>query len=374
MKVGIVCHPVVGGSGAVAAEIAKALCRRGHEVHVIAYRAPFRLGAFHDQLTLHEVDAMPYSVFEHPPRELALASKLAEVAREHELDVFHVHYAMPFAVCAYLARQLLGEASPRLVTTLHGTDITLVGQDRSFFELTRFALEHSDAVTCVSEFLRRETITELAIQRDIEVIPNFIDVAELESGGAGAPVVRVEPGERVLLHISNFRPVKRPLDVVRIFEHVLKRIPSAVLWMVGEGPERSAAEVLSRRLGVRARVRFLGVKDSIVEIARLADIFLLPSELEGFGLSALEAMACGVPVIATDAGGLPEVVVDGETGFLAPVGAVEQMAARAIQLLSDEELRRSMGKRGEQRVRSRFDAATVIPMYERTLARVLANG
>ena len=373
MNIGITCYPTVGGSGAVASELARELARRGHQVHVIGYRVPFRLGRFGDGIALHQIDAMSYVLFEQPPQDLALAAKMAEVAREHRLDIFHVHYAIPHAITALLAAQMLGAAAPKILTTLHGTDITLVGQDRSFFEITKFAIERSDAVTAVSEFLRRMTIDEFAPAKAIDVVPNFVDVASYAIAPAVSASPLKRPGERVLLHLSNFRPVKRVTDVVRIFERVAQQVPSAVLWMVGEGPERAAAEVLARRLGLRERVHFLGVKDSIREIATLADVFLLPSELESFGLSSLEAMACPVPVISTDVGGTPEVVLHGVTGFLAPVGDVEQMAAHTLGLLADDTLRATMGAAGRQRAARLFDAHDVVGRYERIYER-LAGG
>ena len=373
MNVGITCYPTVGGSGAVAAELGKELARRGHHVHFIAYRVPFRLGAFSERVHFHQVEMTPYVLFEQPPQDLALAAKMAEVAREHRLDVFHVHYAIPHAITAFLAAQLLGAAAPKTVTTLHGTDITLVGQDRSFFELTKFGIERSDGVTAVSSFLRQMTIDVFAPTKAIDMIPNFVDVAAYAGSpvqaGAGPGLKR--PGERVLLHLSNFRPVKRVMDVVRIFERVAAVVPEAVLWMVGEGPERAAAEALARRLGLRERVRFLGVTDSIREIATMADVFLLPSELDSFGLSALEAMACGVPVVATDAGGMTEVVLHGVTGWLEPVGAVDAMAAHVLELLADDGRRVAMGAAGRRRAAQCFDARDIVGRYERLYERVL---
>ncbi len=321
MRIGIVCYPTVGGSGAVAAELGKQLARRGHDIHVISYRLPFRLGDFQQNICFHEVDVSSYPLFEYPPHDLALAVKMAESVREHGVELFHVHYAIPHAIAGFLAQQMLGERAPRMVTTLHGTDITIVGQDRSFFEITRFGIERSDAVTAVSDFLRRMTIAEFQVTGRIDVVPNFVDIHDYLPGREDrAPFAT--PGQKVLLHVSNFRPVKRVLDVVRIFERVSREI-DAVLLMVGEGPERSSAQALARRLGLMDRVRFLGTQNAIEEIAPLADVFLLPSELESFGLSALEAMACGVPVVGTDVGGLPEVVRHTESGYLLPVGDVE---------------------------------------------------
>ncbi|MEE8217332.1 MAG: N-acetyl-alpha-D-glucosaminyl L-malate synthase BshA [Vicinamibacteria bacterium] len=371
MKVGIVCYPTVGGSGAVAAELGKQLAGRGHDVHVISYRLPFRLGDFQQNICFHEVDVSSYPLFEHPPHELALAVKMADAVRDHGIELFHVHYAIPHAIAGFLAQQMLGDRAPRMLTTLHGTDITIVGQDRSFFEITRFGIERSDGVTAVSEFLRRMTVEEFKIERPIDVIPNFVDLERYPVG----PVDRsgiAAAGQRVLLHVSNFRPVKRPLDTVRIFERVSREM-DAVLLMVGEGPERSSVQALARRVGVLDRIRFLGTQQDIGQIAAMADVFLLPSELESFGLSALEAMACGVPVIGSDAGGLPEVVRHSESGYLLPVGDVEGMAARTIEVLKDDERRREMGQVARHRVESLFGAERVVSQYEAAYARVLGR-
>jgi N-acetyl-alpha-D-glucosaminyl L-malate synthase BshA len=371
VRIGIVCYPTVGGSGAVAAELGKQLARRGHDVHVISYRLPFRLGDFQQNVCFHEVDVSSYPLFEFPPHDLALAVKMAEAVREHGIELFHVHYAIPHAIAGFLAQQMLAERAPRMVTTLHGTDITIVGQDRSFFEITRFGIERSDAVTAVSDFLRRMTVAEFQVNGRIDVVPNFVDIHDyLPRQGDRSPFAA--PGQKVLLHVSNFRPVKRVLDVVRIFERVSREI-DAVLLMVGEGPERSSAQALARRLGLLDRLRFLGTQNAIEEIACLADVFLLPSELESFGLSALEAMACGVPVVGTDVGGLPEVVRHTESGYLLPVGDVEGMAARTIEILRCDERRREMGEAARHRVLSLFDAERVVGQYEAVYDRVLGS-
>ncbi len=371
MRIGIVCYPTVGGSGAVAAELGKQLARRGHDIHVISYRLPFRLGDFQQNVCFHEVDVSSYPLFEYPPHDLALAVKMAESVREHGVELFHVHYAIPHAIAGFLAQQLLGARAPRMVTTLHGTDITIVGQDRSFFEITRFGIERSDAVTAVSDFLRRMTVAEFQVNAPIDVVPNFVDIHDyLPHPVDRTPVAA--PGQKVLLHVSNFRPVKRVLDVLRIFERV-SRETDAVLLMVCEGPERSSAQALARRLGLQDRLRFLGTQNAIEEIAPLADVFLLPSELESFGLSALEAMACGVPVVGSDVGGLPEVVRHAESGYLLPVGDVEGMAARTIEILRCDERRREMGEAARHRVQSLFDAERVVGQYEAVYARVLGK-
>lgn len=372
MRIGITCYPARGGSGTVATELGLQLARRDHEVHFVAQRIAMRPDEFPDNVRFHEVDRTTLGLFDDPPNDLALAAKMAEVARESRLELLHVHYAIPYAVTGFLAKQILGDGSPRLVTTLHGTDITLIGQDRSFCEVTRFGIERSDAVTAVSEFLQKMTEEELQVRKPIEVIPNFVDVQRRSNRGRKAAQAFAKPGERILLHSSNFRAEKRVADVVRIFERVSREVPS-VLVMVGEGPERASAQALARRLGVGERARFLGRQDSAAEVTSLADVFLLPSELESFGLAALEAMSCGVPVIGSDAGGLPELVQHAETGYLLPVGDVEGMAARAIEILTDEERRSKMGQAGRRRAAALFSADRVVSQYERLYERVLAG-
>ena len=373
MNVGITCYPTVGGSGAVATELGKQLAKRGHRVHFVSYRMPFRLGDFHENICFHEVDVSSYVLFEYPPHDLALAAKMAEAAREHHLDLFHVHYAIPHAITGLLAQQMLGEQAPKLITTLHGTDITLVGQDRSFFEITRFGIARSDGVTAVSHFLRQMTLDEFQIRNGIEVIHNFVDLDEYSREHAYRDrAAFASPDEKILLHVSNMRPVKRVLDAVRILERVARESP-AVLLMVGEGPERASAQALARRLGLQDRVRFLGTRERVDEIAGMADVFLLPSELESFGLSALEAMACGVPVVGSDAGGLPEVVADGETGYLRPVGDVDGMAERCLALLKDDARRRAMGQAGRRRAEELFGADRIVTQYERYYEKVLSS-
>jgi L-malate glycosyltransferase len=373
MNIGITAYPTLGGSGSIATELSRQLARRGHAVHFISHRLPFQLAAFQESVTFHTLDVSAYALFDSPPHDLALAVKMAEVAREHRLDLFHVHYAIPHAVVGVLARELIGPGAPKLVTTLHGTDITLVGLDRSFFEITRFGIERSQGVTAVSEFLARMTLDEFKVGHPIEVIHNFVDLSVFCPTRAykdRSPFAA--PGEKILLHKSNFRPGKRVLDVVRILERVSREVP-AVLLMIGEGPERASAQALARRLNVQDRVRFLGPQVSTEEISGMADVFLLPSELESFGVSALEAMACGVPVIGTDAGGLPEVVRHAETGFLLPVGDIEGMAARTLEILEDEERGRAMGQAGRRRAESLFGADRVVGQYERFYETILAT-
>jgi N-acetyl-alpha-D-glucosaminyl L-malate synthase BshA len=371
VNVGIACYPTVGGSGAVATELGKQLARRGHDVHLISYRLPFRLRNFLDRICFHAVEVVSYSLFEYPPHDLALAAKMAEVIRNHHLDILHVHYAIPHAIAGVVARDMVGGQRPRLITTLHGTDITLVGQDRSFVEITRYGIERSDGVTAVSEFLAGMTREELEVSGPIEVIPNFVDLEQYSPDQADRSAF-APPGDAILMHMSNFRPIKRVLDAVRVLERVNRSRP-AVLLMVGDGPERTAAQALARRLGVEDRVRFLGQRDSAESLLAMADLFLLPTELESFGLSALEAMACGVPVIGTDAGGLPEVVCSGETGVLLPVGDVEAMARTALEILGDPDRRRAMGAAARRRAVEHFGVERVVGQYEAFYERVLAG-
>src|ERR1041385_4922955 len=334
MRIGITCYPTYGGSGAVATELGLELARRGHEVHIISYASPFRLrGEFTERVTFHEVVPADYPLFERSPYALALAVKQHEVALREELELMHVHYAIPHAATAWLAKQMLkGERDLKIVTTLHGTDITLVGQDPSYYTLTKFSIEQSDRVTAVSAFLRDETYRAFGCgDCDVVVIPNFISTAEYHPPGDDTCRRSLAPADhKVLVHVSNFRPVKRVTDVVRVFAGVRRALP-ATLVLVGDGPERDAAEQEVDRLALRRDVRFLGKVDNVADILRGSDLFLLPSETESFGLAALEAMACAVPVLASRVGGLPEVVTDGQTGFLTPVGDVAAMTAQAVR-------------------------------------------
>ncbi len=373
MNIGITCAPTVGGSGAVAAALGVQLAQRGHDVHFVTERLPFHLGEFRDNINVHEAEVGHPGTFDQAPTGLALAAKMAEVAREHRLEVLHVHYAIPYSITGFLARQIVGESAPKLITTLHGTDITLVGQDRSFYEITRFGIEHSDGVTAVSHFLRAMTQDELKVSRQIEVVPNFVDLTECCPDRAYSGTERLaEAGHALLLHTSTLRPGNRVLDLIRILERVNAEVPATLL-VVGDGPERAAAQALARRCGVADRVRFVGRVESLPEIMAAAQLFLLPSELESFGLTALEAMACGVPVVGTDTGGLPEVVQHAETGFLLPVGDVEGMAARCIELLQDTARREQMGQAGRRRAASLFGADRVVSAYERFYEKTLAS-
>jgi N-acetyl-alpha-D-glucosaminyl L-malate synthase BshA len=374
MRIGITLYPTYGGSGAVATELGLELGRRGHEVHLISYASPFRLRGYSERVFFHEVDVSGgnYPLFKFYPYTLALAAKQHEVALHERLDLMHVHYAIPHATTAYLAKQMLeGIRDLKVVTTLHGTDITLVGQEHSFFSITKFSIERSDAVTAVSQFLRDETYRAFGCDGcSIEVIPNFINPREYFPARTAADRCAIAPaGTKVVMHVSNFREVKRVLDVVRVFAKIRAEVP-AVLVLVGDGPQRQDAENEARALKVEADVRFLGKLDSTADLLRSADLFLLPSQTESFGLAALEAMACGVPVIASRVGGLPEVVVHGETGALAPVGAVDTMASAALQILCDP-ARGAAARAAAIRRAELFTAERVVPQYEQLYQRVL---
>jgi N-acetyl-alpha-D-glucosaminyl L-malate synthase BshA len=372
MKIGITCYPTHGGSGVVATELGMELAKRGHEVHFISYAMPFRLKQFQENVVFHEVMVSSYPLFQYPPYTLALAAKMAEIADEVGLDILHAHYAIPHAVCAYLARQVAASTKLRIVTTLHGTDITLVGSDQSFHRLTRFGIDQSDAVTAVSDFLRRKTVEVFRTTRAIDVIPNFVDV-ERYAPRDGGPCERrqfAKKGEKIIVHISNFRPTKRVEDVVRVFAAVRREVP-AVLLMVGDGTERTRSRDVAVELGVERYVRYLGQMDAVEDVLCVADLFLLTSQNESFGLAALEAMSSGVPVIGTTAEGLPELVRSGEFGYLLPVGDVEGMARRSIEILSDGPKRAAMAEAARKSAVERFDAARVIPKYEDLYGRVL---
>jgi N-acetyl-alpha-D-glucosaminyl L-malate synthase BshA len=371
VRVGISCYPTYGGSGIVATELAMALAERGDEVHVISYALPSRLSFLNSRTFFHEVVTPTYPLFDnYPPYSLALSTKMVEVARHAPLDVLHVHYAIPNAVSAVMARQIVSPQPLPIVTTLHGTDVTLVGNDPNYLETTRWGILESDAVTAVSESLRRTTVEQLGISNQIDVVPNFIDPARYEQARDSPGARRWgRPGERLLLHISNFRPVKRVLDVIGVFERVQRRIPSRLI-LVGDGPDRGKVEQYCREHHICGAITFIGSLPLIEEVLVGADVFLLPSESESFGLAALEAMSCEVPVIATDTGGLPEVVVHGETGFLFPVGDVEGMAAAALRLLTDEDLRRRFGEAGRRRAVEQFSQETIVQRYRAIYQRV----
>jgi L-malate glycosyltransferase len=376
VKVGITCYPTYGGSGAVATELGIALAKRGHEVHFITYQQPFRLPAFTPRIYFHEVDVGRYPLFEYPPYDLALAVRMHEVTLSHGLDLLHCHYAIPHATSAWIAKEMLRSTRPdiRVVTTLHGTDITIVGQDPSFRPITKFSIEKSDGLTAVSRYLQTETLTTFGCTAcRIEVIPNFID-PEVYDRGRYTSVLdqQLTSDTRVLMHISNFRPVKRVKDVVGVFARVAREVP-AVLIMVGDGPDRGDAEAEARRLGLHDKVFFLGKIDTVAPLLAGADLFLLPSNSESFGLSALEALASGVPVIGSDAGGLPEVVRNGETGALCPPGDVEAMSAAALQILRDRARWEAMSTLGARDARERFSMDSIVAEYESFYEYTLAQ-
>ena len=367
MIVGITCYPTYGGSGAVATELGIALAQRGHEVHFVTYKQPFRLPTFLPRVFFHEVDVGRYPLFEFPPYDLALAVRMHEVVREHRLDLLHCHYAIPHATSAWITKQMLREEQRdiRVVTTLHGTDITIVGQDPSFHSITKFSIEKSDSLTAVSQYLQRETRNAFGCTAcGIEVIPNFIDPDVYNRDRyKGRELPSFNGGRKVLMHISNFRRVKRVKDVVRVFARVNEQVDS-MLVMVGDGPERHDAEQEARQLGVEKQVQFLGKIDSVAPLLAAADLFLLPTDAESFGLSALEALASGTPVIGTNVGGLPEVVRDGETGVLCGVGDVDGMSGAAIELLQDEAKWRRMSEHAARDARARFAKDDIVEQYE----------
>ena len=376
MKIGITCYPTYGGSGVVATELGLELAQRGHEIHFISYAQPIRLTELHPNIHYHEVDVSRYPLFDFPPYDLALATRMAEVSELYALDLLHVHYAIPHSVSALLARQMLA-AKPRgqrlpFVTTLHGTDITLVGLDRSYLPITRFSIEESDGVTAISNYLRERTLREFDVKNHIEVIYNFVN-CDLYCRDAGAAERRLEyapNGERVLVHLSNFRPVKRVTDVVEIFDRVRKKMPAKLL-MIGDGPDRSRAEWLAVQKGIHDDVLFLGKQDKISEKLAVADVILMPSELESFGLAALEAMACKVVPIATRGGGVPELIEQGVSGYLAEVGDVDTMAGYAIELLNDDSRLQQMAKASRAMAQSKFCASKIVPRYEEFYRRTL---
>lgn len=373
MKIGITCYPVYGGSGVVATELGKALAARGHQVHFIAYSMPFRLGHVTENIYFHEVNVNPYPLFEYPPYSLALTSKMVDAVRYEKLDLLHMHYAIPHATSAVLAREILAKQNIHVpvVTTLHGTDITIVGQDPSFAPVVNYSINESDGVTAVSEYLRHETFKYFSVENDIEVIPNFIDTRRFRRlNKQHFKQVLCPEGEKVMVHVSNFRPVKRATDVVYVFHRLLEEGLKLKLLLVGDGPDRMQAQRAATELGVADHVRFLGKQEPVEEILSIADVFMIPSGSETFGLAALEAMACEVPVVASDIGGLPELVVEGETGFLCPLGDIDAFTDRAYRILTDDSLHNQMAHAGRQRAVDVFDTEHIVPHYESYYERV----
>lgn len=364
MKIVMVCYPTIGGSGVVATELGKALAERGHEIHFITYNTPVRLGSFKPGIFYHEVRVSDYPLFDYPPYELVLASKMVEVVKDHDIDLIHVHYAIPHASAAITAKKILAEESITLpiVTTLHGTDITLLGKDISFEPVISYAINKSDAVTAVSEDLKKETNKLFGVNKEIEVVPNFFCPKHLSVEADEKFKLNIAPeGQPILTHISNFRPVKRVLDVVRVLNKVLETVDCRLL-LVGDGPDRAACEKLSRKLGIEDKVVFLGKVKNPIEPLMISDVFVLPSEAESFGLAALEAMAAGVPVVATKTGGLPELVEDGVSGFLCEVGDVDSMAESALKILTSEEEFRDIRSSTLERAQT-FRIDSVLPHY-----------
>ena len=375
MNVGITCYPTYGGSGVVATELGLELAARGHQVHFITYANPIRLDPGTPRIHYHEVEVSSYPLFQYPPYCLALASRMAEVAETYELDVLHVHYAVPHSIAALLAQQMLArQRRLPFITTLHGTDITLVGNDRSYFPITKFSIEKSDGITSVSGYLRRETIKVFGVESEIRVIKNFVNCERYNPDNEKTEAALYAPaGEKLLIHVSNFRPVKRVLDCVRILAQVRRSVPAHLL-MVGDGPDRGPAEHLARELNVERHVSFLGKQDHIERLIRLAHVLLMPSALESFGLVALEAMACGVVPVATRVGGVPELITDGEDGFLETPGDIQAQAARVVTLLSDGDLHYRMAKTGRWNAAERYCPDKIIPLYEKYYRDVIERG
>lgn len=364
MRIGITCYPTYGGSGVIATELGKSLAKRGHSIHFISYAIPMRLDSFIENIYYHEVEMTNYPLFEFPLYTLAVTSKMVEVAKYEKLDLLHVHYAIPHATSAFLAKQIINDNKVKIITTLHGTDITLVGLEPSFLPLIKFSIENSDGVTAVSRFLKEKTITNYNIDKEIEVIPNFVDTDLYKpSKSFENRKLIAKPEEKILIHVSNFRPVKRVQDVIKIFNLVSKKIPSKLI-LVGDGPDRSDCEKLCRELNICDKVKFLGKQTALVDILSISDLFLIPSQSESFGLAALEAMSCGLPVISSSIGGLPELVVHGETGYIAEIGDIERMAKYAVDLLTNESKYKYFSENSRKRAVEKFNINAITQMYE----------
>lgn len=372
MRIGIVCYPTYGGSGVLATELGKALAQKGHHVHFITYQQPVRLNVFVPNIFYHEVQVPTYPLFDFPPYETALASTMVDVIKNNHLQLLHVHYAIPHASAAYMAKKILEQEGLDIpvITTLHGTDITLVGRDKTYAPVVAFSINQSDAITAVSKNLCDETYNSFNIKKPIEVIHNFVDVERFHRKPLDAFKKVIAPnGERILLHASNFRKIKRVLDVVKIFHEVNKEVPSKLL-LIGDGPDRPAAEDLGRCLGIYESISFVGKQEQMEDILAIGDVFLLTSEYESFGLAALEAMAAGVPVISTNAGGLPEVIVDGVTGYMGDVGDIKTMSQKAVSILKDEETLQRFKDAAAQHAQ-KFDIHNIVPIYEELYERFL---
>ncbi|MHC4506874.1 MAG: N-acetyl-alpha-D-glucosaminyl L-malate synthase BshA [Planctomycetota bacterium] len=374
MKIGMVCYPTFGGSGVVATELGQALAVRGHEIHFASYEPPARYGGGSERVFFHQVETPSYPLFRYPPYLLSMASRMADMAEAEALDLFHVHYAIPHTISACVAREIIGRGGMPIVTTLHGTDVTIVGRQREYSRVVEFALGQSDGITAVSRSLAEDTHANFSFEGDIEVVPNFVDPERYRPGIGREFRERIaESSEKVLVHVSNFRPVKNVPDVVRVFARAAKETPARLV-LVGDGPEQAACRELAGELGVSDRVRFLGETPDIAHVLACADLFFLPSAHESFGLAALEAMACGVPVIGTNAGGMPEVVEDGQTGMLFEPGDIEGMSGAAVELLADEPRMQSMRDAARGRAVDRFGSEKVVPMYEGFYEKMLASG
>ena len=378
MKIGITCYPTYGGSGVVATELGKSLALRGHEIHFISYAMPMRLNAFVENIFYHEVEINNYPLFEFPLYSIALASKMVEVAKFHEIDLVHAHYAIPHATSAFLAREIIKSQNGKIkdikfITTLHGTDITLTGLEPSFLPTMKFSIEQSDGVTAVSQYLKDKTLSNYKINKDIEVIPKFIDIEKYkridEKENRCFKKNYAPEGEKVLIHISNFRQLKRVPEVIRIFNEVDKKVPSRLV-LVGDGPDRSECERLARELDIFDKIKFMGKQTELVELLSMADLFIMPSQSESFGLSALEAMSCGVPVISSSVGGLPELNLHGETGYIAEIGDVDRMARYSIELLTTPKKYDLFSKHARSRAEF-FKEDNIVPMYEKYYEKVL---
>jgi L-malate glycosyltransferase len=372
MRIGIVCYPTFGGSGVLATELGKALADKGHQVHFITYQQPVRLTEYNANIFYHEVRVTSYPLFDYPPYETALSSTMVDVIMNHQLDLLHVHYAIPHASAAFMAKKIVATqgCSIPVITTLHGTDITLVGRDKTLAPVVAFSINESDAITAVSENLRDETYNIFDIKKEIEVIPNFVDLSRFQRKAIDPFRKVIAPNnERIVVHASNFRKIKRVLDVVKIFAEINKQIPSKLLF-VGDGPDRFDAENLSRELGIIDDIRFIGKQEQIEEILAVSDLFILPSEYESFGLAALEAMAAGVPLISSDAGGLPEININGKTGFMSPVGDISSMSRHAITILENDDVLKTFKANASEQAK-KFDINNIVPIYEKLYDRFL---
>ena len=373
LSIGISCYPTFGGSGVVAAEIGMEMARRGHRVHFISYDFPRRLQNYLENIFYHEVEINDYPLFDHQPYTLSLASKMVDVSQNEKLDIIHAHYAIPHATSAYLAKKILGKEAPKVITTLHGTDITLVGAEQSYLPITRFSIEQSDFVTCPSNYLKSATYEKLSVskEKEITVIPNFVDTdifspGSIENKAALAKLIGccpVKENVKLITHVSNFRPVKRIQDVIKAFALIEKQVRSHLI-LIGDGPERTKAESLCRELNLNNKVCFIGKQATFISVLRCSDLFLLPSESESFGLAALEAMSCGVPVVATNVGGLPELIDDGVDGYLAPVGDVEEIAAKACAIITNNDVQVGFSNRSRQKALDKFSLQKIVSLYE----------